>query len=86
MVKRSRGGESVNLGDGGRREEGRRGGGERSLFLPTTKAVRGNNKHGEWCVSREALSRVSVRTGQREGRRKREKDRKGRGRKKEEDK
>lgn len=42
---------------------------ERSLFLPTTKAVRGNNKHGEWCVSREALSRVSVRTGQREGHR-----------------
>lgn len=37
-----------------------RGGGEKSLFLPTTKAVRGNNKHGEWCVSREALSRVSV--------------------------
>lgn len=43
------------------------GGGERSLFLPATKAVRGNNKHGEWCVSWEALSRVSVRTGQREG-------------------
>lgn len=40
-----------------------KGGGEKSLFLPTTKAVRGNNKHGEWCVSREALSRVSVRTG-----------------------
>lgn len=57
----------VNLGDGGRKEEG---GGERSLFLPTTKAVSGNNKRGEWCVSREALSRVSVRTGQREGIRK----------------
>lgn len=53
-----------------------RGGGEKSLFLPTTKAVRGNNKHGEWCVSREALSRVSVWTGQREGIRKREIERK----------
>lgn len=42
----------VNLGVGGR---------ERSLFfsLCATKAVRANNEHGEWCVSREALSRVS---------------------------
>ena len=53
---------------GRRREEGR--GGERSLFLPATKAVRGNNKHGEWCVSREALSRVSVRTGRGRGHKK----------------
>ena len=53
------------VGEFGRRRE--EGGGERSLFLPTTKAVRGNNKHGEWCVSREALSRVSVRTGQGRG-------------------
>ena len=37
------------------------------LFLLTTTAVSGNNKHGEWCVFREALSRVSVRTGQRVG-------------------
>lgn len=56
-------GELVNLGDGGGE------GGERSLFLPATKAVRGHNEHGEWCVSREALSRVSVRT-----RRKRERE------------
>lgn len=42
------------------------------LFLLTTKAVRANNEHGEWCVSREALSRVRVRTGQGEGRRERE--------------
>lgn len=55
------------------REEEEEGGGERSLFLPTTKAVRGNNKHGEWCVSREALSRVSVRTGQGRGHKKKRK-------------
>lgn len=38
------------------------GGGGGGL-VASTKAVRGNNEHGEWCVSREALSRVSVRTG-----------------------
>lgn len=88
MVKGSRGGvgrqggEEGGVGEFGRLRE--KGGGERSLFLPTTKAVRGNNKHGEWCVSREALSRVSVRTGQREGITKREKERTGK--KKEKDK
>lgn len=50
---------------GGRRGGfGRQGGqGRGRFFSPATKAVRGNNEHGEWCVSREALSRVSVRTG-----------------------
>lgn len=51
------GGELVNLGDGwwwwwwwgGI-----------AFFLPATKAVRGHNEHGEWCVSREALSHVTV--------------------------
>lgn len=63
----------MNFGDGGTREAE-----ERLLFLPTTKAVKGNNKHGEWCVSREALSRVSVQTGKSEGIRKRGKENGGR--------
>lgn len=55
-VKAGKGG-GVNLGGGGGWE------GRGRFFFPATKAVRGNNEHGEWWVSREALSRVSVRTG-----------------------
>ena len=66
--RRGGGGGSVGGRGGGGGGGGR--GGERSLFLPATKAVRGNNKHGEWCVSREALSRVSVRTGRGRGHKK----------------
>lgn len=51
--------------EGGGSDLGDEGGGQGRgrFFSPATKAVRGNNEHGEWCVSREALSRVSVRTG-----------------------
>lgn len=67
-----RGAELVNL-----RDWGGEGGGERSLFLSPTKAVSRNNKCGEWYVSREALSRVSVRTGPRKAIRKKAKACKG---------
>lgn len=51
-------------GEKGRREyiselEGGRGHFLFFFSLCATKAVRANNERGEWCVSREALSRVS---------------------------
>lgn len=46
--------------DGGEGEFWEAEGGGGVLFLLTTKAVRRNNEHREWCVFREALDCVSV--------------------------
>lgn len=46
---------------------GKEDGGVGGAFSPNYKSCQSNNERGEWCVSREALSRVSVFAGARDG-------------------